>query len=286
MRLKVGRLLVLVIVVATFSAAYHYYTKFYLSPFARFTEGTTKLRLGDLAGAEKEWRQLERLTDLAPTQRSALQERFSLLEQCRRLSAKKARAYVNKALTICRHLQPAIDEERLTQTDIDKLQEALGYLELAAMYRNSDARYGYLVAYVTLHLGLLNEAAPLVKAVAEANPTSADTVVLLAIYHEQIGDLEEAISALLGALQINPNHRWANYYLATYLIKNGEGGQQAFEAAQKAAITDRVWAKKLATLFAPWPEQRKTLEQLAVQAASKKKVYSLDNVLRSGHSGQ
>ena len=252
MRLRTGRLFVLVVIVLAVSAGYHYYETVLTksNPYALFVQGSTKLRLGDLAGAEKVWRDLERMGGLAPTQESALSEKFRLLDYCKKVSLSKAITHVNEALNLCRRAQPAIDEERLTAIELSMLEQALSHLECVALYRTKDERYSYLIAYTLLHLGKTEEAEPMVRALLEEQPSSPDGLVLKAIQLERNEELDEAIGACLGALQLNEDHRWANYYLACYLLQNGEMSDQAFLAAQKAAVTNKVWAQKLAPLLA------------------------------------
>ena len=287
MRLRVSRLFVLVLIVAAVSIGYHYYETVILknNPYARFVKGSTFLRLGNLGEAERVWRELDRMVDLAPTQKSALQEKFKLLDYCRSLSVQKARKHVNQALALCRQAQPAIDEERLTDRELAFLTQALSQLECAAMYRGTDKRYGYLIAYTLLHLGKTEEAAPLINAALKENPTSADTVVLQAIMLERSGQLDEAISACLGALQIKEDHAWANYYLALFLLKSEEVNDQSFQAAQKAAAFNKVWAKKLGELFSDWPDKREVIERLGVGAAIRQKKRAEKNRINRNRIG-
>jgi tetratricopeptide (TPR) repeat protein len=279
MRLRVSRLFGLVFIVAAVSIAYHYYETVVLknNPYARFVQGSTNLRLGNLGEAERVWRELDRMVDLAPAQKIALQEKFKLLDYCRKLNEAKARKHVDQALALCRRVQPAIDEERITDKELAYLTQALSHLECAAMYGGADRRYSYLIAYTLLHLGKTEEAAPLIKAALKENPTSADTVVLQAIMLERSGQLDEAISACLGALQIKEDHPWANYYLARFLVKNEEVTDQSFQAAQKAAAFNKIWAKKLAALFSQWPDKREVIERLGVEAAIHQKKRAEQN---------
>ena len=287
MRLRVSRLFFLVLIVAAVSIAYHYYETVILknNPYARFVKGSTNLRLGNLGEAERVWRELSRMVDLAPAQKSALQEKFKLLDYCRKISLQKAKRHVNQALALCRLAQPAIDEERITDKELGFLTQALSHLECAAMYRGADKRYGYLIAYTLLHLGKTEEAAPLINAALNENPTSADTVVLQAILLERTDQLDEAISACLGALQIKEDHPWANYYLARFLVKNEEVTDQSFQAAKNAAAVNKIWAKKLAELFSDWPDKREAIERLGVERAIQEKKEAEQNRIDKNRVG-
>lgn len=126
-------------------------------------------------------------------------------------------------------------EQARTYIAADELQQALELCLPLANAGNAEAIY--LLAVVTHHSGLNDQAMNLYREAAKLLPDRADVVYNFGVFLREENEIDGAVEAWMQAVKINPNHWQASFNMGLALSESGRDGEaaSAYEHCLKAA---------------------------------------------------
>lgn len=123
-----------------------------------------------------------------------------------------------------------------------ELDQARGILERALQMRPRNERGQHLLALSYFRLGLFGRAEEIYRALAQEHPADPALRVNLGLSLLKQGRPEEAIPALLAALQLAPGHRKAQSYLGVAHLQRRDfaSARDWFERAGNTSMAERL----------------------------------------------